>query len=74
MVNSDIIEEVFTGPAMVMHAQDVKERRLTRSGGPHDRDKLAFLNLQIDVAEDIKESPLGQGVTAFNVAESDHNI
>ena len=45
------IEDVFAGGRPVEAADDVHERRLSRSGRTHDRDVLAMLDDEIDAAQ-----------------------
>ena len=58
---------------MIVHAQDVQQRRFARAGRPHDRDKVAFLDIQVDVAQDVKKLLFCQGITAFQIFKFDHD-
>ena len=42
------VQLVLAAPVGVVHAEDVKERRLPRSRRPHDRDELAGLDVEVD--------------------------
>src|SRR5688572_9571973 len=49
------LEEIFAGPGVVVHPEDVEQRRFAGAGRPHDGNEVAFVNLQVDVAQDVKE-------------------
>ena len=55
MMHRGFAQEIFAAPAVIVHAQDVQERRFTRAGRSHDGDKIAFPDFQIDVAQDVKK-------------------
>src|SRR6266850_4760639 len=73
MMNGGIVKEIFARPAVVMHAEDMEERRFAGTGRTHDRNKLAFGNVEIDIAQDVKEFPFREGMAAFEVLETDHH-
>src|SRR5439155_1621265 len=60
MMRCSSVEKVFTGPAVIVHSQNVQQRRFACAGRTHDRDEVAFLNLQIDLAQNVKELFLRQ--------------
>ena len=68
MMHRDFVIEVFARPAMIMHSEYMKQRRLARPGRPHDGNEFALLNVDVDVAEDIEKSALGEWITAFDIA------
>ena len=67
MVDCGVMEKIFSGPSMIVHAEDMKERRFAGARRPHDGDKFTLLDLDVYVAQDIKEPAFGQWITAFNV-------
>src|SRR5678816_595496 len=73
LVNGNLIEKVFTSPRLIVHAEDMEQRRLPSAGWPHDRDKLSGFNIEIDAPQDIS---LGWSVRKclFNAAQTDHEI
>src|SRR5437762_7788731 len=64
--------ESITGPAVIVHSQNVQQRRFACAGRTHDRDEVAFLNLQIDLAQNVKELFLRQRIAAFDVLKLNH--
>ena len=46
LVHRLIEEVVLAGPRAVVHADDVQQRRLAGARRPHDRDELAFLDVE----------------------------
>src|SRR5689334_6370302 len=67
MMHCGVVKEIFSGPSMIMHSKDVQERRFSGTRRAHDRDKLAFGDVEVDVAKNIEKPSLSQGVTAFNI-------
>src|ERR1051326_6640737 len=74
MMNADTAEIIFAAPAVIVHAEEVEDRGFPGAGRAHDRDKLAFLDVEIDVAEDVKKLCFGQWITTFDVTELDHKF
>jgi hypothetical protein len=66
-MNGDIIEKEFSGPAVVMHPEDMQERGFAGAGRAHDRDELALFDLEVDVAQNIKKPALGEWITTFDM-------
>ena len=66
------VEEIFAGPGVIVHPEDVEQRRFAGAGRPHDGNEVAFVDLQVDVAQDVKEFALRERVEAFEVFELDH--
>ena len=71
-VNRDVVEEIFAAPGVIVHSEDVEQRRFARAGRPHDGNEVAFVHLQVDVAQDVKEFALRERIKAFEVFECDH--
>src|ERR1051326_4217410 len=70
-MHGHVIETVFTVPRVIVHAQDVKQRRLPRSGRTHDRNELSGLDVQIDASQHIVlRHALRE--TFFDVAQTNH--
>ena len=57
---------------MIVHSDDVEERRLAGAGRTHDGNEVAFVYLQVDVAQDVKEFAFRERVEAFEVFKFDH--
>src|SRR5438067_8360613 len=72
MMRCGSVEKVFTGPAVIVHSQNVQQRRFACAGRAHNRDEVAFLNLQIDLAQNVKELFLRQRIAAFDVLKLNH--
>ena len=68
MMHRRFVEKVFTRPAVIVHAENVQEGRLARARRAHYGDKIAFCDIEIDVAQDIKGLTLPQRVGTFDVA------
>src|ERR1044072_2489138 len=67
----DIVELIFPIPCLIVHAQDMKQRRRPCRGRTHDRNKLTRFDIEIDAPQDIA---LRQSLRErfFNVAKTDH--
>ena len=72
VVDGHIIEEKFAAPSMIVHAEDVEERRFPGARRPHDGNEIAFVYFQVDVAKDVKEFALRERIKTFEVFERDH--
>src|SRR5690348_13874827 len=51
-VNSALAEPVFAIPTVVEKRQDAEQRGFARARRTHDGDELAFLDFQVDAAQD----------------------
>ena len=58
-------------PGVIVHPEHVEKRRFARARRPHDGNEIAFLDLQVDVAEDVEELAFRQRVKTFDVFEFD---
>ena len=66
-----LVELILASPRLVMHPEDVKQRRFPCSGRTHDRNKLAGLDVEIDSPQDIVlRDALGKRFV--DVAQADH--
>src|SRR6266480_5355172 len=72
MMHCGFAEKVFTRPTMIVHSQNVQQRRFTGAGRTHNRHEITFLNLEIDVAQNVKELFLRQRIAAFDVLKLNH--
>jgi hypothetical protein len=52
----------------------VEQRRLARAGGTHDGNEVAFVYLQVDIAQDVKKFTLRERVKTFEVFKSNHVV
>src|SRR5436190_12524304 len=66
-----IVEVKFAVPRLVVHADDMQQRRLTGAGRPHDRDELAHLDVEIDAPQHIV-LVYALREKFFDVAKADH--
>jgi hypothetical protein len=73
MMNGCFVQRIFALPTVIMHPENVQQRRFTCARRPHDRDKFAFGDVHIDVAQDVKKLLLAQRISAFEMAKLDHN-
>ena len=55
MMNGRFVQKVFALPAVIVHPENVQERRFTCARRAHDRNKFAFGDIQIDIAKDIEK-------------------
>src|SRR5438067_3100527 len=69
-----VFEIVFAAPGMIVHAEDMKQRGLARAGRPHDGNEVAFVYLQVDVAQDVKEFPFRERIETLEVFEFNHVV
>ena len=68
-----IHEVILAGPGTVVHSNQVEQRGLARARRPHDRNKLAFLDIDIYAAQD-KCFTYPMGVELLDVLKPDHEI
>src|SRR6266480_4793337 len=72
MMDWRFAQKIFTAPTVIVHPENVQQRRFACAGRAHNRDEVAFLNLQIDLAQDVKELFLRQRIAAFDVLKLNH--
>jgi hypothetical protein len=65
MMNGRLVEEIFAFPSVIVHSENVKQRRFAGAGRSHYRNELAFGDVDADVAQNIKELSVRERVTAF---------
>src|ERR1043166_5186230 len=70
-MDGDLVEVVFAVPGLIMHANDVQQRRLPCPGRAHDGNELAGLDVEIDAPQHIV---LCHSLSKefFDVAKTDH--
>ena len=69
-----LVEEVvLAGPRAVVHADDVQQRRLAGARRPHDRDELAFLDVDVDAAQHVAAARAVR-VGLLDVAQPDERV
>src|SRR5262245_21435821 len=73
MIHRSFAQKIFALPAVIVHPEDVQQRRFPGGRRSHDRDKFAFGDIEIDIAQDIEKFLLPQRVPAFETTELDHN-
>src|SRR5436190_22599165 len=74
MMHRGSTQKIFTAPAVIVHPENVQQCRFTCAGRTHYRDEIAFLDLQVDVAQDVKKLLLRQGIGAFQIRKFDHTV
>src|SRR6266446_2842913 len=72
MMDWRFAQKIFTAPAVVVHPENVQQRRFACAGRAHNRDEVAFLNIQIDLAQYVKALFLRQRIAAFDVFKLNH--
>src|SRR5262249_16848525 len=72
VMNRRLLEKIFAGPAVIVHSENVEQRRFAGARRPHHRNELALRNFDIDVAQDVEEFSLRQRITAFETLELNH--
>src|SRR6266480_1287381 len=72
LMHCGFAEKIFTRPTVIVHAENMQQSRFACAGRAHNRDEVAFLNLQIDLAQDVKELFLRQRIAAFDVLKLNH--
>ena len=55
MMHSRFVQKVFALPAVIVHPENVQQRRFTCARRTHDRNKFAFGDVQIDIAQDVEK-------------------
>jgi hypothetical protein len=73
-VNRIVFKIIFAAPGMVVHPEHVKKRRLAGAGRPHDGNEIAFVYLQVDIAQDVKEFALRERVKTFEMFKGNHVV
>src|SRR5437764_1275161 len=73
MMNSGVVEKIFTAPAVIVHSENVKQRRFSGARWPHHRNELALRNFEVDVAQYEKEFPFRQRIRTFEIVKLDHH-
>src|SRR6266550_1792592 len=74
MMHRGLIEKIFAGPSVIVHAENVQKRRFTRPRRSHHRNKIACSNIEIDVAQDIKQLSTSKRIGAFDVMQPNHVV
>ena len=72
MMHRGSIQKKFAAPAVIVHPENVQQRRFARARRAHDRNEFAFSHIEIDVAQDIKHLPFRERINAFEMAKFDH--
>ena len=70
-MNGDAIQKIFAGPTVIVHSEDVQERRFPGAGRSHDGNEIALLHLEIDVAQNVKKLSFCERVNALDAMQSD---
>src|SRR5207247_4945485 len=55
MMHCGFAEEIFTAPGVIVHAQNMQQRRFACARRTHDRDKISLRNLENDLAQNVKK-------------------
>src|SRR5207249_2217607 len=63
-------EVVLAGPRAVVHPKDVEQRRFPGARRPHDRNELAFLDVDVHTAQDVGAAH-AVWIGFFDVAQGD---
>ena len=73
LVHRLIEEVVLAGPGAVVHADDVQQRRFAGARRAHDRDELAFLDVEVDAAQHVAAAGAVR-VGLLDVAQPDERV
>src|SRR5438552_17178904 len=60
MMHCGFAEEIFTAPGVIVHAQNMQQRRFACARRTHDRNKISLRNLENDVAQNVKKTGCAQ--------------
>ena len=74
MMDRGVAKKIFAAPAVIVHSKNVKERGFSSARRAHDRNEFAFLDVDVDVAQDIKEFRFGERIRTFDSTQLDHNL
>src|SRR5438105_14161204 len=74
MMNRGLVEKIFAAPTVVVHSENVEQRRFAGAGGSHHRDEFAFGDLEVDGAQHEKKLPVCEWIAAFEIFETDHKF
>src|SRR5262249_9656566 len=69
-MNGLVHEVVLAGPRAVVHPEDMEQGRLARPRRPHDRNELAFLDIDVHSAQDVGPAH-AMWIRFFDVAKRD---
>src|SRR5437867_1896973 len=72
MMNGCLVEEIFAGPTVIVHSEDMKKRRFSGAGRAHHRNELALRNFNVDVTQHVKKSALRQRIRTLEIVKLDH--
>ena len=72
MMNGRFIQKIFAAPSVVVHAENVEQRRFASAGWAHDRNEFAFGYVDVDVAQHVEKFSVSEGVTAFEIFKANH--
>src|SRR3982074_3381727 len=72
MMNGSFAQKIFTLPTVIVHSENVQQRGFASARWSHHRDKIAFLDVQIDLAQDVEKFLPPERITAFEVFEFNH--
>ena len=72
MMNGCLVQKIFATPAVIVHAENVEQRRFAGAGRAHDRNEFAFGDFDVDVAQDVEKFSVSERITAFEIFKSNH--
>ena len=67
MMNRDTHQKIFARPGVIVHAENMQQRRFSGAGRSHDGNEIALLDLEIDVAQDVEELLFPERIDALDV-------
>jgi hypothetical protein len=74
MMHCRFVKKIFAFPAVIVHPEDVQQRRFACTGRTHHGHEFAFGDIQIDIAQDVEKFLLAQRISAFEETEFDHKV
>jgi hypothetical protein len=72
MMHRGFMQKIFTAPCVIVHSENMQQCRFARAGRPHHGDEVAFLDFQVDVAQNVKKLFLRKRITPFEIAQFNH--
>jgi|ERR1017187_5517933 hypothetical protein len=72
LMHRGLAKKVFATPGVIVHAENVEKRRFPGAGRAHDGNEFPFREIEIDIAQDVKEFALRQRINAFQFSKFNH--
>src|SRR5947208_1631356 len=73
MMDGRLVEKIFAIPTVIVHSENVEQRRFTGTRWSHHRNELAFRDFDVDIAQNVKKLSVRERITAFEILEPNHH-